>query len=815
MPVKNLPVEVNSFVGGLVTEASPLTFPENASLSEDNFVLNRDGSRKRRLGMDVVSPATTLPLDSLSNKAVKQYEWENAGGSATRSILVIQTGTVLSFFDSSASDSAYPVLLSTADIKDHIDLSSFNLQNSDMTSVDGTLVVVVNERDILVISFDNDTETFSFKTDYLKVRDLFGREDPYDREAIDFNDGTSISAKSFNDLLEDGSSNIRPYKMTDRHLYNLRNQSWGRLRDGLIQSTEEEGSELSRDPIDIFREAMIKKDLAKFTTFGIDLTIGEEETGIFPSNADTVATGLIDYTEKKGAPERFSAQELGETPRASSSSAKGFFIIDALKRGRSREEKVLEMLNEGRGEFKYGYFDPYNSDLTPRGATCLSEFAGRVWYSGFTSEVIDGDSRSPKMASFVLFSQLVKDLSNITNCYQKNDPTFEKEADLLATDGGFIRLDGAYGIKRLVNLGSSLAVFAENGVWTISGGTDQGFTAEAYIVKKIDDKGALGSNSFVTIGSTTLYWGEDGIYSMSPDQFGAYVAGNISKKVIQTFFEDIPIEQRVNAYGIYDKYENTVRWLYGDKTLGSESKELILNLDLNAFSTSTVKNIGNDSPVLLAPVNVPPFRSGTATDEVVVDDVPVVVDGDEVVVKETISISGQKETLYLTLCGENPVMLCYSSYSDLKYRDWYSHDNVGVDAEAFLITGYGPQGDFQRRKQVPYITNYLLRTEDGFEETSEGVTPKNQSSCLLQARWEWANSPNGNKWGRSFETYRYNRFYMPEDIDDGYDTGDTVIVTKNKLRGHGRTLSLKYTTSPTKDCRLLGWSMIVGVSTSV
>ena len=41
-----------SFVKGLVTEANQLTFPENASVDEANFVLNRDGSRYRRLGVD-------------------------------------------------------------------------------------------------------------------------------------------------------------------------------------------------------------------------------------------------------------------------------------------------------------------------------------------------------------------------------------------------------------------------------------------------------------------------------------------------------------------------------------------------------------------------------------------------------------------------------------------------------------------------------------------------------------------------------------------------------------------------------------------
>ena len=44
--------EFSTFVAGLITDASPLTFPNNASLDEVNFELNRDGSRNRRLGMD-------------------------------------------------------------------------------------------------------------------------------------------------------------------------------------------------------------------------------------------------------------------------------------------------------------------------------------------------------------------------------------------------------------------------------------------------------------------------------------------------------------------------------------------------------------------------------------------------------------------------------------------------------------------------------------------------------------------------------------------------------------------------------------------
>ena len=63
-----LAAELNTFVKGLITEATPLTFPANASLDEDNFVLNRQGSRQRRFGMNFeedfldISSGVALPF---------------------------------------------------------------------------------------------------------------------------------------------------------------------------------------------------------------------------------------------------------------------------------------------------------------------------------------------------------------------------------------------------------------------------------------------------------------------------------------------------------------------------------------------------------------------------------------------------------------------------------------------------------------------------------------------------------------------------------------------------------------------------------
>ena len=79
MPQSNQTAEFNTFVGGLVTEASPLTFPENASIDEANFELNKDGSRVRRLGMDYESGLTALPLTyattPINDPVVVTFEW--------------------------------------------------------------------------------------------------------------------------------------------------------------------------------------------------------------------------------------------------------------------------------------------------------------------------------------------------------------------------------------------------------------------------------------------------------------------------------------------------------------------------------------------------------------------------------------------------------------------------------------------------------------------------------------------------------------------------------------------------------------------
>ena len=117
-----------------------------------------------------------------------------------------------------------------------------------------------------------------------------------------------------------------------------------------------------------------------------------------------------------------------------------------------------------------------------------------------------------------------------------------------------------------------------------------------------------------------------------------------------------------------------------------------------------------------------------------------------------------------------------------------------------------------RFKQVPYIFFHMLRTETGFEDLGNDLKPIGESSCLVQSQWEWSNSATYGKWSKPFQAYRMRRQYMPDDENSSFDYGTATIVSKNKLRGRGRALSLYITTEEGKDLNLLGWSMLLGVN---
>lgn len=757
--------EVNAFVKGLITEASPMTFPDNASIDEQNFVLNRDGSRKRRNGMDYEAGYTLVDsgIQFTEDTAVNTFVWKQPGGYSEKEFSVVQTGRILTVFDNTLQPlSANKLLAFAVGTNDNVRMT--------FTSVDGILIVASGQADIINVDYNG--TNLLITSGRLKIRDLFGIEDYF---------GTT-------NLLEGSGLNSRPGGLSAAHCYNLRNQTFALPR-------LDRSNEVLKDPIQAF-----------FDT-----------TGVFPSNSDNVVTYL--YADANDADDRNSrrywANDNAINALGSTRAPLGYFVIDALDRGASRLAEVAKLMT---------LFSTLNypvtslpADRTPGGASAVSAYAGRVWYGGFTSQIIDGDSQSPRMTSYVLFSKLVQGATDIYKCYQDGDPTSSETPDLLDTDGGFLRLDGAFNIQQMVNVGDALMVIAENGVWKITGGSGYGFKATDYVTSKITEHGCVSPGSVVVLDNTFMYWSDDGIYHVNQNQYGDWIAANLSNTTIQTFYDGIPYLVKTRCQGLFDSYQRQVRWLYYNYFGANEdAKELILDANLSAFYTSNIQPLSGDYPRPLGILRVPPFKSSQQTNRILSSSGFTVtsLNGSQVTNTTLSSVSAISELYYLTAdsINNNRLLFSFSSYRDLEFLDWKSKDGVGIDAPAYLVTGWTGMGDFQRMKQVSYLTVYSVKTETGFDSS---FNPRNESSVIVQGQWGWTNSASAGKWTQEFQAYRHKRLWIPPSSGSTFDDGEYVVTTKNKLRGRGRVLSIKFRTEPKKDFHLLGWSYLGGINGTV
>ncbi len=186
----------NTFVKGIITEAGPLTFPENASIDEENCVLNRDGSRQRRLGMDYEGDYVLRPVTLTPTSYVASFRWESVANDATRQFGVSHAGTKLLVFDSRAS-SISANLLTTIDISS-ITAGTLPIQ---VASVLGYLVITGELGLPIYLEYNTGTGAITSTSIDIKVRDFFG-------------------------ITDSETTSSHPGSLTTAHNYNLRNQGW-------------------------------------------------------------------------------------------------------------------------------------------------------------------------------------------------------------------------------------------------------------------------------------------------------------------------------------------------------------------------------------------------------------------------------------------------------------------------------------------------------------------------------------------------------------------------------------------------------------
>lgn len=739
MKRQKAPVRVNQFVGGLNTETNPLSFPPTASIDESNMDINTDGSRSRRFGFDVeenfLEVSTNIVEASDQTMARGQFLWENPGNLNNLELMVIQLGNYFAVHNLNYSPlSAQPIFSKTFS-------DSTYSQPFGFTVVDGTLVVATGERAIYTYVYE-DGEVVESETTLL-IRDLFGVEDFYttDGQTSDLGDIDNIQ--------------LRPTTLSGPHTYNLRNQTFA------LPRVDSENNTDLKDPLERFFS-------------------GSEET-VFPSNADNAIAYIFADANlsSEREVERFFGDIMFKSPPSTTKAPLGYFIIDAMARGNSREEQEAK-LRGYHPELEYEA-SGFLRDETSGGAKVVAQYSGRVWYGGFSGETISPNQNSPKLSSYILFSQVVQSPNYIGLCYQVADPTSINDPDLVDTDGGFIKIDGAYNIKALVPVDSSLFVLAENGVWRVVGTDENTFNATGYSVSKVSDEGIISKNSAVVAGKTLTYWGEDAIYTVATNELGDWGVTNTTQNTIQTYYDEISQTHKATSIGYYDSKDLIIRWVWG---FGEDSaEELVLNLKYNAFTKNSV--VLPEGVSGITSVHGGAVPEGALSIPVTSGGSTVTSGGEDVeVLAETVA-RGISRLYYCVILNSSEV-LSYTfgqhNQSDISY-DWVRYGE-STDSPAFLLTGSITGGDARLKKDVPYLGVYL-------KEGLEDPTP----SCVLTARWDWSHTYENGRWSSPRQIYR------PKSRQE--EGG--LLATRNKIRGSGRSVAFRFDAEAGRPMHIYGW----------
>ena len=189
-----------------------------------------------------------------------------------------------------------------------------------------------------------------------------------------------------------------------------------------------------------------------------------------------------------------------------------------------------------------------DTEVTLERPTCCGYAAGRAFYG---------------VKNSIYYSQLMEGeaVDFLNRCYSKNDPTAEQLSDILDTDGGVIQVHGAVNITQVEAYGNGVVVYAQNGVWYI-GGTTSGFTATNFSIKNISHSGVASPQSVVNVENEQFFWSLEGIYKVTTNQFGEVDASSIIEGTMQTFYNEIPVQSKINSCGAYNRLKKQIEWFY-------------------------------------------------------------------------------------------------------------------------------------------------------------------------------------------------------------------------------------------------------------
>lgn len=567
--------------------------------------------------------------------------------------------------------------------------------------------------------------------------------------------------RDFNGVPDNLDVDENPAAITAEHAYNLLNQGWN-----------------TDDNIDTYQSSQ----------------------SVYPSNAQQWFLG-------KDASNNFDPTKLDAVDTGTTQAPRGRFTLDALVGDKDGRAHTIDGLTN-----PIDFDDRYDEESQTGWAT-VAFFEGRVFYAG---------DQNRKRPNGVYFSRVIKSPRDSGYFHQEADPTSEAISDLVATDGGVIYITEADRIRKLVPFGKGVLVMAMNGIWYVYGG-ETNFTATSFAVEKLTSTGILSAESVVNADDQVVFWAENSIHRVIFGNGRLPFVQDIAESTILSHYTQINRAARDVAWGVYDHIAKRVMWQYKDGYDGTTNPSLFdraLILDTRARKDEAGNDVlaftkyshyvetGDEfygiGPAFSLQTDATAYNLEVVTEN---DGVTIVFENDgttPVTAYEETTIQGNviNHLRFLFLDARDGFDgLRIMSLLSTTFQDYTS---LGLEQDyTSYIEAYDEHlDDLKRDKQVTYLHSYFRRTESGFDGDLE---PTNPSGCTVQARWEWHNSTNGNRWGNQQRAYRYRRPYVPVDSDDNYDNGESILHTKLKIRGHGRAVSFYFESVTGKDFQLLGY----------
>ena len=553
----------------------------------------------------------------------------------------------------------------------------------------------------------------------------------------------TIQVRDFDGVTDDVASvDERPATLSTAHKYNIFNQGWW-----ITNVRSRSGSQVT--------------PYTQFFTW----------MGVYPANSDIWFLG-------RNSVGNLDDDSYEQNPATGSPAAQGHYILTAVNKDRSSASGIA-----GIATTTSGYYRP----------SCTAFFAGRVWYSGVQGQDYNGA---------IYYSQSVSGTDDYGHCYSRLDPTDEHYFDVLETDGGEIKIQDCGNILFMFSLEKSLVIFADNGIWYISGSDGDFFSATNVSVKKLSSIAALSELSTTDIEGNPIFWNAEGIYAISfdPKSQGLSIDNLSENTIYKDFYDQIPVANKAYAKGYYNPRTRIVQWCYklaAATTLDTQFEyDRILNFNVvtKAFYTWTT-TATTTGPTISGLVITAGSGSTAAAANVTMNDLTTQVFKDDGTTAVTSTITTttvfDQTTKYLSLIPVSGTTfnLTWSEEKLTTYLDWTIFDATGVDYDSYALTGPLVLGKTMIDGQTNYFTVFT-KTETG-------------AALWLKARWEWANSATGGRYSQAQNTYPStpsNRQYY------------SLQRKRLKVRGQGEAVQFYFYSETGKPFTLIGFSGYISLN---